>query len=103
MDLAGSWECLRGTRSSRNAAHPTQEVQSCQRRIAWRWCTAPESPVVLGSGNRDRPDAPTRLPLALAPDGGLRLVDPGPDGRGSRRPGPHDTLAPESVAQGAFP
>ena len=31
---------------------------------------------VLGGLHRDRPDAPTHLPLAVAPDGGFLAVDP---------------------------
>lgn len=53
---------------------------------------------VLRSGDRDRAHAPARLPLALAPDGGLRSVDPDGDARPSRRRGPHDALAEKSAA-----
>ena len=59
--------------------------------------SAGRAAAVLGTGDRDDAHTPTRLPLAAAPDRGLRPVNPVHLGRRSHRAGPIDALATQSA------
>ena len=91
---------LAGVRARAGAARRRDAVAVCRRagRVATVavWSTG-RAAAVLGSRDQHHVDAPTRLPSALAPSGGLCAVGPRLDGRRSRGARPHHAFSPESV------
>ena len=91
--LAGVRTSPRGARRRDTLALRRRDgrVETC---AVWSAGRAEE---ILGPRDRDRIDAPARLPVALAPDRGLLAVGPGLDAHRPRSARSHHSLAAESA------
>ena len=93
--LAGVRTSPRGARRRDTLALRRRDgrVETC---AVWSAGRAEE---ILGPRDRDRIDAPARLPVALAPDRGLLAVGPGLDAPRPRSARSHHALAAESASR----
>ena len=94
--LAGVRTSPRGARRRDTLALRRRDgrVETC---AVWSAGRAEE---MLGPRDRDRIDAPARLPVALAPDRGLLAVGPGLEAPRPRSARSHHALAAESAPRG---
>ncbi|MFT4543483.1 MAG: hypothetical protein ACI835_005955 [Planctomycetota bacterium] len=80
--------------------HPVDHAQGHQSMEGHARSQARRSAHVLGSGYRDRPDAPSRVPVAATPSRGILAFPAGHDGSESRSAGPHDDLTSKQGSEG---